>query len=128
MGRHIQLIIYENKPIDFQNSQNINPINFEDLQNFSENEKNAYDRQKFIVDLENSNFNNELSFNLNSNSSYSILIGDNINNNNDMKYLYIITIGRDTLLLYYLSRKTVDFIYCFQFYFNLISYNDNMRR
>ena len=75
---------FENKPIDFQNSQNINPINFEDLQNFSENEKNAYDRQKFIVDLENSNFNNELSFNLNSNSSYSILIGDNINNNNDI--------------------------------------------
>lgn len=90
---------FENNPI---NSQNINLIdikNFENIQNlseneniqnFSENENIPYDSQKFIVDLENSDFNHELSFNFNSNSSYSILIDDNIINDdknfNDIPY------------------------------------------
>ena len=78
---------YEGGPIDSQNIKT-NPINFENyenLNNFSENEKNVYDNsQRFIVDLDNSNFNHELPFNFNSNSSYSSLVADNINNNENI--------------------------------------------
>ena len=74
---------FENNHIDSQNVNIVNFKNYENWQNFAENEKYPDDNPKFIVDLENSNFNHELSFNFNSNSAYSISIDDNINSNNE---------------------------------------------